>query len=194
MGVRSPATTYVSTWPLLVPMTTAEHVSPYLHKYGFNYGCYCCCCCWCCTQCGVIDVYKLLAACATCEVEDCRLRCKPSQGVEMGCEQPTDCCVGTDTECRCSSCCAWCQLNTACHVYAAELFTLWPVYWLPDLHLQADCRSPAHHYKKLLLLVLQQVSERVKQVLCKAATDLTKHGPDNAIVEHAPYATEQVAV
>ena len=117
-----------------------------------------------------------------------------SQGVEMGCEQPTDCCVGTDTECRCSSCCAWCQLNTACHVYAAELFTLWPVYWLPDLHLQADCRSPAHHYKKLLLLVLQQVSERVKQVLCKAATDLTKHGPDNAIVEHAPYATEQVAV
>lgn len=42
--------------------------------------------------------------------------------------------------------------------------------------------------------VLQQVSERVKQVLCKAATDLTTHGPDNAIVEHAPHATEQVAV
>jgi len=40
-------------------------------------------------------------------------------------------------------------------------------------------------------------SERVKQVLRKAATDLTKHGPDvadHATLEHAQQATEQIAV
>lgn len=63
----SPATTYVSTWPLLMPMTTAEHVSPYLHKYEFKYCCYCCC---------DIDM-QMFAACAAVKLENGRIRCKP---------------------------------------------------------------------------------------------------------------------
>ncbi len=45
--------------------------------------------------------------------------------------------------------------------------------------------------------MLQQVSERVKQVLCKAATDLTKHRTDDAhhaTLQHVQQATEQIAV
>ncbi len=58
-------------------------------------------------------------------------------------------------------------------------------------------RLSSKHTEETCFPLLQQASERVNQVLGKAATDLTTHGPDvanHATLEHAHKATEQIAV